>query len=346
MRGMLLFVCLSLVAWAAGGREALAERRVALVIGNSAYAHVPALRQPKKDAEAIGGLFTSAGFDHVAVHLDAGIIDMKRAIRSFSDAAQDADVVVVFYAGHGIEVRGTNYLIPVDAKLAASPDVEDETIPLERVIAMVDESSNHKRLGVVILDACRDNPFVKTMKMVGPVGKPSAAQQLFYNNVLLAYAAKAGTVSEDGDADHSVFTQALLRNLTIPGLDIRLAFGRIRDEVLRDTNRKQEPFVYGSLDGALNALVPVSSTPVQTSDDEEKHDYEIVAKIGSVKAWEVFLKVYPNGKLTEAAREQLAKLQGKRGFNAEPCLRKNNDAGLVVKDRDGRGYHPCADVSR
>ena len=316
MRRMLLFVCLSLIAWASGGREALAERRVALVIGNSAYAHVPSLRQPKGDAEAMGALLTRAGFDHVAVHLDSGNSDMRRAIRSFSDTALDADVVVIFYAGHGIEVQGANYLIPVDAKLTDSRDVEDEAVSLDRLVRAVDVRGNQKRLGVVILDACRDNAFVKTMKIVpsGGLGKLGAVQHATTNNVLLAYAAKAGTVGEDGDADHSLYTQALLRNLTVPGLDIRLAFGRVRDEVLRKTNGKQEPFVYGAVSSEINPLAPMtsSSTPSQNSNDDEKGDYQLVAKIGTVKAWELFLKTYPNGKLAEDARRQIELLKSKR----------------------------------
>src|SRR5208282_5275544 len=136
----------------------------------------------------------------------------------------------------------------VDAKLASDRDADDEAIPLDRLVESVDGA---KKLRVIILDACRDNPFSRTMKqqrvaMRGITAGLSAVEPSGINT-LIAYAAKAGSSAEDGNADHSPFATALMDNLFVPGLDVRLAFGRVRDEVLKKTGNEQEPFVYGSL---------------------------------------------------------------------------------------------------
>ena len=126
-----------------------------------AYRNVPALPNPVNDAAAIALLFKSAGFDSVELRRDVGISDLRRAVREFADKSQDADIAVVFYAGHGMEVGGVNYLVPVDAKLASDFDIEDEAMSLDRISQAIEPA---RRLRLVILDACRDNPFAKIMK--------------------------------------------------------------------------------------------------------------------------------------------------------------------------------------
>src|SRR5277367_1049904 len=128
---------------------ARAEKRVALVIGISNYQQVPRLNNPIRDAEAVGALFKKAGFDVVDDKRDLGIADLRRVIREFSEKSRDADIAVVYYAGHGIEVDGTNYIVPADAKLLSDFDVEDETVSLDRVLRALDPV---KRLRLVILD--------------------------------------------------------------------------------------------------------------------------------------------------------------------------------------------------
>src|SRR5215831_14880309 len=212
--------------------EASADKRVALVIGNSTYQNVARLPNPANDAGAVAELFKDAGFDTVSLQQDVGNLDFKRAIRKFEEAASDADIAVIYYAGHGIEIGGVNYLIPVDAKLASDRDAQDEAILIERLVQSVDEA---KRLRLIILDACRDNPFVANMKR-----RPRTVTRAIYaglgkveptgTTTLIAYATKAGSTAEDGDGEHSLYTTALLSNLTSSGLDIRLAFGRVRDQ--------------------------------------------------------------------------------------------------------------------
>src|SRR5262245_43763283 len=237
-------------------------------------------------------------------------LDFKRAIRNFEDATIDSDIAVIYYAGHGIEIGGVNYLIPVDAKLAGDRDAHDEAILIERLVQSVDEA---KRLRLIILDACRDNPFVPNMKRTS-----RTATRAIYSGLgkveptgtatLIAYATRAGTTAEDGDGEHSPYTTALLINLTTPGLDIRLAFGRVRDQVMKITGGRQEPFVYGSLGGGNISLVPAPEKPIDPDIAKVKGDYELVAQIGTKKAWEVFLGTYATGFYADLARAQLAKM--------------------------------------
>jgi uncharacterized caspase-like protein len=286
---------------------ASAEKRVALVIGVSDYQQAPRLPNPSRDAEAMTSLFRKAGFDVVVSKRDLGVADLRRTIREFSETSRDADIAVVYYAGHGIEVDGANYLVPADAKLVSDFDIEDEAISLERVLKALDPA---KRLRLVILDACRDNPFTRTMKRTvasRAIGRGLAKIEPTMSDTLIAYAAKAGAVAADGDGQNSPFAIALLKHITEPGLDLRIAFGRVRDDVLKSTGNRQEPFVYGSLGGNTTALVPAVVKPVDP-DAEARIDYELAAQVGTREAWDSFLAKHPNGFFANLARGQNAKL--------------------------------------
>jgi len=299
------FMLLSAVA-------AQADKRVALIVGNSAYQHAPALPNPVRDAQAMAKMFQKAGFDVVNAVYDAGNLDTKRAIRQFEDAAANSDIAVVYFAGHGIEIHGVNYLIPADAKLLSDRDADDEAIPLDRLLQSVEGA---RVLRLVILDACRDNPFAHKMMLqrsaaLRDINSGLATVEPTSSDTLIAYAARAGAAAEDGQADHSPFTAALLDNLFTPGLDVRLAFRRVRDEVLKKTNKQQEPFVYGSLGGANVSLVPAREQSQQTSDPgRESDDYGRVEKIGTKSAWKTFLAQYPKGFCADLARENLAVIE-------------------------------------
>ena len=272
--------------------EAHAFKRVALVVGNSAYQNAARLPNPGRDASSIAEMFRNAGFDVVVLQQDVGNLDFKRAVRRFEEAALEADVAVVFYAGHGIEIGGVNYMIPIDAKLASDFDAPDEAIPLDRII---DAVTSAKRLHLVILDACRDNPFVA--KMTRRVASRSVSAGLAKvepatADTLIAYAAKAGSTAADGTGEHSPYTTALLHNLMLPGVDIRLAFGRVRDEVMKITGQSQEPFVYGSLGGTTVSLLDTSDAPATAlsapvdPNAEARLDYEQFEKVGTKEAWD------------------------------------------------------------
>lgn len=288
-----------------------AEKRVALVIGNSAYQNAPRLDNPANDATAIADMFRKAGFDVVTGKMDLGILDFKRSIREFINTVRDADIAVIYYAGHGIEVSGVNYMIPVDAKLASDLDAEDEAVDLDRLVRALEPA---RRLRLVILDACRDNPFGKTMQRTvatRAVSRGLAKIEPTATDTLIAYAAKAGSTAEDGSERNSPFTTALLKNLVEPGLDVRIAFGRVRDEVLKKTGNRQEPFVYGSLGGTTISLVPVPE-PVRAAEptaSDIRRDYELAERVGTVEAWDSFLALHATGFYADLARAHRAKLQ-------------------------------------
>ena len=285
--------------------QARADRRVALVIGMSKYQRVPQLANPARDAEAVSALFKATGFDVVDVEFDLGISDLRRALRNFSETSRGADIAVVYYAGHGIEVDGVNYLIPTDAKLLSEFDIEDETISLDRVLKGLEGA---KRLKLVILDACRDNPFARTMSRSvasRAIGRGLAKVEPTMSDTLIAFAAKAGAVAIDGDDKNSPFAAALIKHIAEPGLDLRIALGRVRDEVLKATGNRQEPFVYGSLGGDTMALVPKPVDP----DAPARVDYELAAQVGTMEAWQSFLGAHAAGLYADLARAQLDKLR-------------------------------------
>src|SRR5438445_1711649 len=260
------------------GQPALADKRVALVIGNSAYRNVAKLSNPANDAVAVATMFKSAGFDTVESKLNLTVSELRKTLRDFGNRSRDADVAVIYYAGHGIELDGTNYLIPVDATLETDTDVLDETLSLDRVLVAVEPA---KQLRLVILDACRDNPFAKSMKRTiasRSIGRGLAKVEPSSPNTMIAFAAKAGSTASDGDSKNSPFAAALVEHLAKPGLDLQRAFRYVRDDVLKATNNAQEPYTYTSLGGDDVTLVPVApvapavAAPVAPAAASTDHD--------------------------------------------------------------------------
>ncbi len=303
-----------------GVQPALAGKRVALVIANSAYQHAPSLANPVNDGTVMAMTLKRAGFDIVESRHDLSALDTRRVLREFADATRDADIAVVYYAGHGIEVEGSNYLIPIDAKLERDTDVYDEALSLDRVLVAVEPA---KQLRLVILDACRDNPFGKTMKRTiasRGIGRGLAQVEPTSPNTLIAYSAKAGFTAQDGDGANSPFTIALSKHLTTPGLDVRRAFGYVRDDVLKSTGNKQEPFVYGSLGGEDVPLVPVKATataaPALNPQADIRRDYELALQVGNRPAWEAFLAQHPDGFYSSLAKLQLEKIGAEQAHAA------------------------------
>ncbi|WP_167767495.1 caspase family protein [Bradyrhizobium frederickii] len=287
-----------------------ADRRVALVIGNSAYKSAPKLGNPANDATLVGGMFKKAGFDSVDVRLDLNASEMRRMLREFAGRTRDADMAVIYYAGHGIELDGTNYLIPTDATLETDGDVLDETIPVERALFAVEPA---KQLRLIILDACRDNPFAKSMKRTlasRAIGRGLAKVEPTSPNTMIAFAAKAGSTASDGDSRNSPFAAALVEHLPKPGLDLRKAFGFVRDDVLKGTGYKQEPYVYGSLGGDDVPLVAKQAPTGPQANPQEavRRDYELALQLATRDAWEAFLAAYPDGFYANLAKGQLNKI--------------------------------------
>ncbi|MGV7217978.1 caspase family protein [Bradyrhizobium sp. UFLA05-112] len=334
LRLFVLFVC---AIWLGSG-SAQAEKRVALVIGNSAYKSAPRLTNPVNDATLVGGMFKKAGFELVDIKLDLNAAEMRRALRDFGGKAREAEVAVVYYAGHGIELDGTNYLIPTDATLETDSDVLDETLPLDRALFAVEPA---KQLRLVILDACRDNPFAKTMKRTiaaRAVGRGLAKVEPTSANTMIAFAAKAGSTASDGDSKNSPFAAALVERLPTPGLDLRKAFGFVRDDVLKNTGYKQEPYVYGSLGGDDVPLVPakpVATGPQANPQDAVRRDYELALQLGTRDGWTAFLGQYPDGFYSNLAKGQLNKIAAEetRAGAAEKARQAEDEKARLIADR-------------
>ncbi|MDA9448444.1 caspase family protein [Bradyrhizobium sp. CCBAU 21360] len=321
-----------------GCGSAHAEKRVALVIGNSAYKSVPRLTNPVNDASLVGGMFRKAGFDTVDVKLDLSVVDMRKALREFGSKAREADVAVIYYAGHGIELDGNNYLVPTDAALETDTDVFDEAFPLDRLLFAIEPA---KQLRLVILDACRDNPFAKTMKRTvaaRAIGRGLAKVEPTSPNTMIAFAAKAGSTASDGDSKNSPFAAALVERLPTPGLDLRKAFGFVRDDVLKNTGYKQEPYVYGSLGGddvPLIAAKPVVAGPQANPDSEIRRDYELALQLGTRDGWTAFLNRFPSGFYTDLAKGQLNKIAAEetRATTADKARQAEEEKARLAAER-------------
>ena len=229
---------------------AVNERRIALVIGNSAYRNVPLLTNPVRDATAIADALRRTGFQTVTLQTDLTKEKLVDALRNFAQLADSADWALVYYAGHGLEMGGANYLIPVDAKLSTDRDVGFETVPLDQVLSAVEGA---KRLKLVLLDACRDNPFASQMRRTMATASRSIGRGLASiepeSGTLVVYAAKHGETALDGDGTNSPFATAFMKNIQTPGLEVRRMFDFVRDDVLDMTGRRQQPFSYGSVSG-------------------------------------------------------------------------------------------------
>jgi uncharacterized caspase-like protein len=292
-------------------QSAFADKRVAFIVGNSNYQNVVALANPANDAAAITEMFRKAAFDVVESRRDLKNADMRRALRDFTEKARDADIAVIYYAGHGIEVDGTNYLVPVDAVLERDTDAYDEAISLDRILQAIEPA---KQMRLVILDACRDNPFAKNMKRTvasRTLSRGLAGVEPTRPNTLIAFAAKGGSTASDGASKNSPFTIALLKYLAKPGLELGKAFRLVRDDVMNATANKQEPFVYGSLGGDDLALVPApAAAPAAngSANADIRRDYELAERVGTIEAWDSFVAANPSGFYTDLAKAQRNKI--------------------------------------
>jgi uncharacterized caspase-like protein len=235
---------------------AMAQKRVALVIGNGKYHHEGQLTNPPNDAREVTAALRRIKFADVQTVLDGDLIAIQTALAAFARRADTADLALIYYSGHGVEVDGKNYLLPTNTRLAEAGDIDFEAVPFDLVLTAADRAGKVK---VIVLDACRNNPFQARM-MAGrrAVGRGLAAPNVA-NGMLVAYAARAGTTADDGTpGGTSPFTTAFLKFVEQPNLEVRFLFGRVRDEVVRAT-RRQEPGIYVSLGGEEVYLNPTAT---------------------------------------------------------------------------------------
>ena len=324
-RPRVLAAALAVAVCCAAAFSAAAADRVALVVGNGAYAHAPKLANPVNDAAAVGAALKRLGFSVMRVENASGDA-LRRRLRDFGRASRGAEVAVAFYAGHGVEVGGRNYLVPVDATLANDGDVAFEAVGLDLVMQSVEGAS---RFGLVILDACRDNPFVSRMERAGTtraVGRGLARVEPT-GVTLVAYAATAGRTAADGSGRHSPYTAALLEHIAEPGLDVGQMFRRVRESVESSTGGAQKPVYYGSLPsagaylsspppgGGVPAAVPGGQSP-EALVAADRVFWESISGSGDAADFEAYLEAFPSGVYAALARNRLARLRGGGGVSS------------------------------
>lgn len=294
--------------------SAATQTKVALIIGNGAYKDVPELTNPTNDATAVAGAFLRLGFS-VRLVTDASYDDMRRALLEFSQKARDSEMAIVFFAGHGIELGGENWLIPVDAELKTDLDTEQEAISLRSVMLMVSAAS---KLGVVVLDACRNNPFTNRIKR--SIATRAVTRGLSrvepINNVLVAYAAKDGTTASDGSGDHSPFTAALLKHIETPGLEVTFLFRNVRDDAMAATGNEQQPFVYGSLSKEAIYFKPPPAVAAPVAPDQIT--WSLIKDTTDETALKRFTTQYPKSDLRKDAEARIAALDAAQAAKPVP----------------------------
>ncbi len=292
------------------------ERRVALIVGNSAYAGAGRLANPGNDAQAMAGLLRGLGFD-VEVALDAGYLDLTRAVRRFGDRIETAHVALFFFAGHGLQFGGANFLVPVDAQLVNERDVRFETVDLSSIVELM--RGQTPRVNLIFLDACRDNPLARAMTRTNQTrALPGAGlAPVTASGMLIAFSTEPGSVSVDGTGDNSPFTAALLQHLPTPGLEVRQMLTRVRQSVRQATGGRQVPWDHSSLDtefyftGGPSAVATRGPPP-----DAELLFWQSIMTTGTPAELELFMRQFPASRFAELARLRLAALRAPRTATA------------------------------
>lgn len=247
-----VFLVLSTVTFAMASPD-----RVALVIGMAEYEAVTPLANTRNDAEALAETLTEIGFDVTRV-IDVSLAELRAVMKDFSFRSETADLALIYFAGHGIEVQGENFLLPVDARPRSNVDVQNQSVSLKELLAVVEKA---RVMRIVILDSCRDNPLGGSIDTNAVVQSALEATDQATRGVgglapanpdrgtLVAFAAKDGQVALDGTRGNSPYARALMDKMSKPGLEISLMFRQVRDAVLAETQNLQEPYTYGSLTG-------------------------------------------------------------------------------------------------
>jgi uncharacterized caspase-like protein len=295
--------------------QSAADRRVALVIGNSAYQHVPSLKNPTNDASDLTAQLEALGFETFG-GTDLDMLKMRGALIEFGRAAEAADVAAFFYAGHGLQIESTNYIVPVDAKLEFESEKDFWLVSLNAVMQQMERGS---KTNIVFLDACRDNPFAKQLGGGTRAAVPLKGLASIQTGAgtFIAYATAPDDVASDGAGRNSPFTAALLNNIATPGQSIDDMMTRVRREVIESTGGNQRPWTSSSLVDSF-AFAPAAEVsqdaPVQQklvskggvdSGNAEKEAYELAESVGSCGAYEAFTRRFPDSFFADLARERM-----------------------------------------
>ena len=325
LRCLLLLLCLA--AWC--NSSSAAQQRVALVIGNAAYDAKP-LRNPVNDAELMQRTLRDLGFD-VTLLRNADRRALLGGLRDFEAKARNAEVALFFYAGHGTQVGGSNYLIPLHAQIRAESDVPDEAVDASSVLRRIEDAK--ARVGLVILDACRDTPYAGASRS----SSRGLARMSVPTGSIVAYATAPGDTADDGKGTNGVYTEQLVRHLSQSGLDLREVFDRTATEVERITNGKQKPREDVGLrgrfvlkDGAGVQVASVRAEPVAGrvtgGATAEAALWAEVTKNNIAEDYEAYLAQYPKGTYVALAKGRLKKLQDEQAAENERKLQAERAA--------------------
>jgi len=332
-----------LLVLAGGLSPAAAEKRVALVIGNSAYQHTAPLKNPSNDASDIAEKLRQLGFD-VIDGTDLSKSEMEQRIRAFSDKLAGADVGLFFYAGHGLQVDGRNFLAPVDAKLKSDTDLDFEAVEINLVLKQLERNS---RVSIVFLDACRNNPLASNLAQVSrsvEVGRGLARIDKAVG-MMIAFATQPGNIALDGDGRNSPFTSALLRHIASEGSSINDVMIDVRKDVLNATNGKQVPWENSSLTGQF-FFKPAAPPTV------EDKSAETAAQINALRQEIAKLQADQGARLT-SQQEQLEILREKLANEtktAEQLVQEGGEAAaplnrVIEVEPAGGASEPTAEVA-
>jgi len=256
----------TLIAHALFAGPASAEKRIALVVGNSAYVKSSVLANPANDAAEMARVLTEAGFEVIAgLDLDKRAFDSK--VRDFARALSNADVALFFYAGHALQVGGRNYLVPIDAAMDRERDLDFETVSVDFVLRQM-EIDRENKTNLVFLDACRDNPLARNLARSMGTRSASVSQGLAQVQTgvgtFISYSTQPGNVALDGAGANSPFTTALVKGLREPGPNLTSVMVDVRKDVLAVTGGKQVPWDHSSLTGDFYFhLAAAPGTPVK-----------------------------------------------------------------------------------
>ena len=307
--------------------QAAASERVALILGNGSYQNAPVLPNAPADGRAMAEVLRRLGFEvFEGIDLDRAATDAL--IHQFARELDDAQVALFFYSGHGMQVAGENYLVPVDAKLEHEADLDFETVPLRRIMSQLERSD---RTSLVFLDACRDNPFLRRVASRSTGTRGGLAPLQSGVGTLVAYATAPDTVAMDGTGAHSPFTTSLLAHIETPGLEVGQLLKKVRADVIADTNRAQVPWDHSSLVGdfyfvppaageAGAATAPVAAAGQPAMTDEQRFWDAAQSLQGperKIPALEAYLASYPSGEFASLAKLQLDDLKAKQAAEAQ-----------------------------
>ncbi|KGB52390.1 Peptidase C14, caspase catalytic subunit p20 precursor [Sphingopyxis sp. LC81] len=292
-------------------------RKVALIIGNGDYANTSRLVNPANDIRIIAASARQAGFDDVTIAADLAVNDFQKAMRDFRAKADGAEVAMVYYAGHGIEAQGKNWLIPTDAQLKSDLDLPYEAINLDRLM----ESVSGAQIRMVVLDSCRNNPFGRSWRS-GTRAVVNGLAGVEADDVLVIFAAAPGQTAADGTSGNSPFATSLAKRLPQPDMPVQLLGGLIRDDVLQATGGSQRPFVSASITGTPVYLVP-RTTPASAPASGNRSGLEELLWKGamaenSVRAFSAYLAEFPAGKYAAQAGENITRLEKDPGAVIPP----------------------------